>query len=300
MAGAGCGAPVFVFRSATVGKWFCVAAVFVLGCRAWDGGGEGAGLRVVSLAPAITEILFAAGAGDGVVGVTTYCSYPQEVGKIEKVGDFATLDFEKIVRLKPDLVVATEDGNPRQVVEKLQSLGIRTLVVNGRSFADVISSIFAIGDACGVKGKASALARELEARWARAGRRRGGEPRPATLLLYGIDPLVAAGKGSLGDELITQAGGRNVFGGSEISYVTTEHEQVISLAPEVIVQVAMGTEADRKVHEFWGRWTAIPAVRDGRVYVLDPDLVTRPGPRIIEGLTLLEKVLHERGGKADR
>jgi iron complex transport system substrate-binding protein len=120
--------------------------------------------------------------------------------------------------------------------------------------------------------------------------------RPTTLLLYGVEPLVAAGRGSLGDELIRYAGGRNVFADSAKAYITTDHEKIISLAPEVIVQVTMGTEPSEKARKYWSRWTSIPAVKNGRVHVLAPDLLTRPGPRIIKGLRLLEKAIH---GKAD-
>ncbi len=254
--------------------------------------------RIVSLAPAITEILFAIGAGDQVVGVTTYCNYPVAVEKLPRVGNFATIDFEKIISLRPDLVIATRDGNPQEAVVKLRTLGIETLVIGGKSFKDLLSSINLIGRSVNRRREAQSLAGRLEIRWKAIGEKHASTQRPKILLLYGIDPLVAAGKGSLGDELIAQAGGKNIFAGSSKQYVTTEHEKIISLAPEVIVQVTMGSESTQETQEYWSKWYSIPAVKNGRVCVLDPDLITRPGPRIIEGLNLLAKAIHgETTGK---
>ena len=247
--------------------------------------------RIVSLAPAITEILFAVGAGENVAGVTNYCNHPEEAGKLEKIGDFAVVDFEKVIALKPDLVIATKDGNPREVIEKIRSLGINTLVINSRKFSDVLESVTSIGNAAGRREQARELSSELKSRWETAGRRRGNGPGPSVLLLYGIDPLVAAGRDSLGDELIAAAGGRNIFADSDRAYVTTDYEKIISLAPEVIIQVAMGSESNEQAREKWSRWSARPAVRNGRVCVLDPDIVTRPGPRIVDGLELIGKAL---------
>lgn len=240
--------------------------------------------RIISLAPAITETLFALGAGERVVGVTNYCNYPEAAKKLPNIGDFAMIDFEKVISFKPDLVIATTDGNPREAIEKIQSLGIATRVVHGKSFANLLASVSAIGEAIGSEEEAKKLLSGLRRQWNSVG--------PKTLLLYGVDPLVAAGEGSLGNELIQRAGGSNIFGDSGKTYVTTNHEAIISLAPEVIVQVAMGAESNDRARQYWSRWSAIPAVRDGRVHVLDPDLVTRPGPRIVEALKLLSEVIH--------
>ena len=251
--------------------------------------------RIVSLAPSITEILFAMGAGDKVVGVTTYCNYPKAAKELPKIGNFAAVDFEKIVALKPDLVIVTTDGNPCEVIGKLESLGIRTLVTDSKSFAQLLDSIDAIGKAVGKQEEAQGLLSKLKRDWESIGEKHREGSQSAVLLLYGISPLVAAGEGSLGDELVRQAGGRNIFGDSGRSYVTTDLEKVISLSPEVIIQVAMGSETNEGVREGWSRWSSIPAAKNGRIWVLTPDLITRPGPRIIEGLKLIEKAIHGNG-----
>ncbi len=263
-----------------------------IGCSSGPVEPSGQPLRVVSLAPSITEMLFALGAGDMVVGVTTYCNYPEKAKSLPKVGGYATTDLESIIRLKPDLVVATPDGNPREVVEKLESLGIKVLIVGAGNFADVVSSALAVGKAVGMEDAARKLAENLQKEWNLAGRRHEGREGPSVMLLVGIEPLVAAGEGSLGDELIRQAGGRNVFSDSGKEYVVTNHEAVIALAPEIILQSAMGTESDGQVREDWSRWSSIPAVRDGRIYTLEQDLVNRAGPRIIEALHHVEKTIH--------
>lgn len=248
--------------------------------------------RIVSLAPAITETLFAIDAGEKVVGVTSYCDYPENVLNLPKVGDFIRPDFEKIVALKPGLVIATTDSSAREAITKLQSLSLKTLAVNSKSFKDMVNSVLVIGRAAGRLKKARQLAADLITQRDVIAARHSKAERPSTLLLYGIEPLVAAGEGSLGNELIDYAGGRNVFADSGNIYVTTGFEKIISLAPEVIVQVAMGTESNHEALKYWAKWTSIPAVKNGRIYILDPDLLTRPGPRIIQGLKLLEQALH--------
>jgi iron complex transport system substrate-binding protein len=250
--------------------------------------------RIVSLAPAITEILYSIGAGNRVVGVTNYCNYPKEASELPKIGDFAVVDFEKIVALEPDLVIATKDGNPRETVEKIQSLKIPTLVIDSGSFHEALEAITAIGKAAGRLETARSLSANLKERWNAIGEKHKKDVHPTVLLLVGVNPLVASGRGSLGDDLIRQAGGANIFADSEKSYVQTDYEAIISLEPEVILQSAMGSETNEQAQARWSEWSSIPAVRNGRVYVLDPDLINRPGPRSIEALLLIEKAIHGR------
>lgn len=272
----------------------------LLGCTGEPPGVPEAGQvpqRIVSLAPAITEILYAVGAGERVVGVTNYCDYPQEARKLDKIGDFVRPDFEKIVALKPDLVIATRDGNPREAVEKIQSLGIATLVINSKSFRETLEAITVIGHAVGRLEEARNLSAELKKQWNAIGEKHKEGSRPSVLLLVGVNPLVASGKGSLGDDLVRQAGGANIFADSEKAYAQTDYEAIISLAPDVILQSAMGSETSEQVRERWDRWSSIPAVKSGRVHVLNPDLINRPGPRTIEALRLIEKAIHgEKSG----
>jgi iron complex transport system substrate-binding protein len=275
-----------------------LAMLLVVSCAPRQPGAPDIPQRIISLAPSITETLFAVGAGDKVVGVTNYCNYPEDAKQLPKVGDSAVIDFEKVVSLKPDLVIATYDWSPREAVEKIESLGLRTLIVHTKNFTDMLDSIVAIGEAVGSEKEASALSSRLRSGWGEIQPTVTPASGPHVLLLYGVNPLVAAGKGSLGDELIRQAGGANVFGDSDKAYVTTDYEKVIALGPDVIVQVAMGSETNEEALENWARWTSIPAVREGRVFVLDPDLVTRPGPRIIEALDLLRRAVgSESGGR---
>jgi len=241
--------------------------------------------RIVSLAPAITETLYALGAGGQIVGVTTYCNYPPEALRLPKVGDFAKLDFEKIIHLNPDIVITTTDGSHKETIEKLKSFGISTLSVKSKSFNEVLESISLIGASTGKAANAEKLVARMKKGWAFKGE--AAAKKPSIVLLYGINPLVAAGEGSLGDEMIRQAGCTNIFGKSDRSYATTDHETIISLAPDIIIQATMGSESNAQARDYWGKWSAIPAVANNRLYVLDSDLVTRPGPRIVEGFRLI-------------
>lgn len=273
-------------------KFILLLVLMVAGCAGDPVNEQGSTLRVISLAPAITETLFALGAGDMVAGVTRYCNCPEEAAKLPKVGDFASADLESIVRLKPDLVIATTDGNPRETVEKLKSLDIKVLTVGGTGFKDILNSTLAIGKAIDREDAARRLTGRLQEEWNLVGKRYEGREGPSVLLLVGVEPLVAAGEGSIGGELIAQAGGRNVFSDSGKAYVTTNHESIISLAPDIIMQSAMGSETDEQVRKDWSRWSSIPAVKNGRVHVMNQDLLNRPGPRIVEALRHVEKTMY--------
>ena len=273
-------------------KLLLLTLVLVFGCGQPVSPQASSPKRIVSLAPAITEILFAIGAGDKVVGVTNYCNYPDKAKELIKVGDFALTDFEKIIALTPDLVIATRDGNPREVVEKIQSFGIRTLVINSRSFDEAVDSILTIGKAVNIEERAKKLSEDMRHQWDEIGEKYITKPRPAVLLLVGVNPLVAAGEGSLGDNLICQAGGRNVFADSGTTYVQTSYEAIISLGPAIILQSAMGSETNEQARERWEQWTAIPAVKNQCIHVLNPDLINRPGPRSVEALKLVESAIH--------
>jgi len=274
-----------------------IVASLCLSCARYDSAlpSESAGQqRIVSLAPNITEILFAVGAGGTLVGVTTYCDYPQEASRITKIGEFTNVNMEKIVALKPDLAIGTRDGNPPEVLQGLRKLGIRVETFQPATFEETCESIVEIGKLVGEESNARALRDRMTKNCEEVIANRPAKS-PGILLLYGSEPLVAAGKGSIGDELIRLAGGKNIMAESPGPYITTNLENIIARNPEVIIDLSMGTEKNSREAALkkWSRWQSITAVRNGQIYVLNPDLICRPGPRIVEGLKLIAQAVRK-------
>ena len=259
-------------------------------------GPEAAPARIVSLAPNLTEILFALGLGDRVVGDTDYCNYPPEAARLTKVGGFVNPNPESIVALRPDLVVATPNVGNRPFVERLMATGARVEVVQARNVEEIFPAVEAIARACGVAERGRDLAAKLRADLARQRARVGGRERPRTLFCLQIEPLLAAGPGSYPGDLIAMAGGANIVPASAGSYPSLSLEQVVRAAPEVIVQTLMdtkdGASGSASLVAYWSRWASIPAVRSGRIQLVPGDLLLRPGPRVAEAVASLIAILH--------
>lgn len=252
--------------------------------------------RVVSLAPNLTEILFALGVGDRVVGVTRYDDYPPQVESLPKVGGFIDPSLEAILALRPDLVVCVPNPGGRNRMEALSSVGTPVFVLPANGLEDVFSSIGALGALFLRDREAKKLLSEMRERIDNLTSLAKGKRSPRTLLVYGHKPLVAAGKGSFGDGLLNLAGGENVVGNSRVPYPNLPMEVVIRLEPEVIIDASMsgiGSEmSGAEVREFWRDWPILPAVKNQHLYLFDSSIWFRAGPRIVDGLEQLTRILH--------
>lgn len=249
--------------------------------------------RLVTLAPSLTEMVFAVGAGERLVGVDRHSDYPPQVQGLPRVGSYIHPDAERVVALRPDLVLAVRDGTPPHLLARLKYVGIPVHVVDPRTLEAVIATIVEVGTSVGVPGKAAELADNLSQRLARvrnlASRARS---RPRVFFQIGVAPLVSAGSHTLIDELITTAGGLNVAAGGP-PYPRFSREQVLALRPEVIIITTMEREGlFEQVKAEWQRWLQLPAARAGRIHLIDSDLVDRPGPRIFNGLEQVFRLLH--------
>ena len=252
--------------------------------------------RIVSLAPAFTEMLFALDLGDRVVGVTRYCVYPPEAQAKPKIGGFATPDLESIVALRPDLVLMLPSDVFLQLQAKLQSVGIRAVQLPIDRVTDILNAIREIGRLTGEVERGDALAKEISGELEKLGQSDAEEVRPKVLFLVGYDPLVAVGGNSFINELIGIAGGENVAASDKRPYVTWSYEQVLAAAPDVIINAAMGTDATpeqrAEFDRILARWPTIPAVKNGRVHPIDISLATVPGPRIAQLAETLGRLFH--------
>jgi iron complex transport system substrate-binding protein len=232
--------------------------------------------RIISLAPSITEVLFALGLDEEIKGVTDYCNYPPRALTRPKVGSFISGDVERIISMKPDLVIATRDGNQPSTLE------------------EVLEQIQVIGRVTGREEKARKIVGECLGKMDLVKNKVHHARMLSVLFVFSREPLIVAGRGTFSDDMIKISRGRNIAGDSRNPYPQFSLEELIARAPEVIVDVSMGSDARAKkaADKYWSNWPEIPAVGDGRIYVLDEDLLTRPGPRLFEGLVLLAEAVH--------
>jgi iron complex transport system substrate-binding protein len=246
--------------------------------------------RVVSLAPSITEIVYALGAGERLVGVCGQCDYPAEVARVPRVGGYLTPSVETVLGTRPELVVAVPSPGNREAVRAIERAGVRVLVVQDRTLADLWASIRAVAGALGVDDAGERLVADVRARLDAVRARVRGLPARRVLVVVGHNPLVAVGNGTLQDELVTMAGGINITADAGTVWPTVTLELVVARAPDVIVDAAMGTEASGQ--ELFAGLTTVPAVHDGRIVALHGDAIFRAGPRVPEAAAALASAIH--------
>ena len=249
--------------------------------------------RIISLAPNITEILFSLGLDGEIVGVSIHCNFPKKAKSKVRVGSYINIDFERIISLKPDLIIATGVGNTRDMVERLGKLGFPTYVVFPKNFNEILQSIGHIGKIVDREKEAMKNIDGMKKRRQKVIELTQGLPRTRVFLQIGEAPMVTVGKGSFADDLISLAGGENIAGREKGMYPRLGMEEILKRSPEVILVSSMNPKGDyQKVIQEWSRWKMIPAVKNGRVYLIDSDLIDRPSPRIIDGLEEIARILH--------
>jgi iron complex transport system substrate-binding protein len=266
------------------------------------GGGarqQAAPRRIVSLVPAVTEMLFAIGAGDAVIGVSNYDHFPPAVESKTRVGALVDPDFERILSLRPDLVIAY--GTQSDLVTRLDNAHIAHFNYEHAGLADIPVTIRALGERTGHAAEAAREADRLVAGLEQIRRRVAGEPRPKTVLIFGREAgslrgiFASGGVGFLHDMLET-AGGADVFGDIQRQNVQLSTEMLLARAPEVILELrpSEGWTAERLAGErnVWNALTSVPAVRTGRVYILADSGFMIPGPRVVQFVQKIAAVLH--------
>lgn len=249
--------------------------------------------RVISLAPSITEIVYALEQENRLKGVTRYSDYPSEAKKLPRIGSYVRLDIERIVALKPDLCIATKDGNPKEVINRLDALRIPVYVVNPHNLETILETILEIGVILNAAHRAKTLTTSMRNRIQRVKSRIAQvNYRPRVFFQIGISPIVSAGTDTFIHELIEIAGGKNLAQG-RIAYPRFSREQVLALEPEVFIITSMARQAGfEQVKTEWLRWPNLPAARDDRIFLVDSNLFDRPSPRLVDGLELLTGLFH--------
>ena len=239
--------------------------------------------RIVSLAPHLAEIAFAAGAGAKIVGVSTYTRFPPEAERLPVVASYGRVDIERLIALRPQLVLAWKSGNSPLQVARLERLGIPVLVTETRSLADIPRIVRLVGALAGSADSAEARARQFEKEVADLRGRHAGERSVAVFLEVWHAPMLTVSGEHLASDALRLCGGRNVFAEAKALTPLVSREQLLAAKPEAIITAGFGAEA---LHA-WEGLESLPAVRRRRVYAIDPDLLYGQGPRFIEGARIL-------------
>ncbi len=256
-------------------------------------------VRIISLVPALTEMLFDIGAGGQVVAVSRYDTYPNAVRGLPRVGGLIDPDYERILRLSPDFVVTY--GSQTELERRLAVGGIRYYSYRHLGVAGTLQTIRELGVATSRVQSANAAADRLQARLDAVRARVQGRGRPRTLVVFGrergtLRQIYASAGGGFEHELLEAAGGTNVFASARGPSVQPSIEMLLAAAPDVIVELHGGAAPDASLikndHEVWGRLTTIPAVRNGRVHVLYGDYLGIPGPRMGETAEAIARAIH--------
>jgi len=250
-------------------------------------------MRIVSMAPSLTEILYFLGVGDRVVGVTRHSSFPAEAAGKPSVGSYINLNVEKIISLSPDLAIGTADGNKPAVVRLLEQAGIPVYIVNPRNVRDVVRTIEAVGDLCHIRKTASRLSSRLSQSIDDISKRTAMLKRPLVFLQINIKPIMTVNKNTFHHDVIRLAGGENMTEDEPLTYPRISMEEIIRRDPDIIIISSMDRggrfEAARKE---WMKWPVIQAVKNGRVHLVESDLLDRPSPRIVKGLEIMAGLIH--------
>jgi iron complex transport system substrate-binding protein len=247
--------------------------------------------RVVSLAPSVTETLFALGFGNRLVGVTAHCDYPAEARNLPQIGGFMTPSLEAILAKRPDIVIGVIGATDPVKAREMERLGLRVTLISLASVTDILSSIKSIALLLGNPAAGENLVLKINRQFDQVTERVTRAPRRSTLLAVGLRPLVAVGGKNFIDELITLAGGQNIAGNASQPWLNLPDEYIVAKAPQVIIEA--GVEGERgPTGKNWSDLKSIPAVKERRIYAYRSDKILRPGPRIGEGLEEIARLVH--------
>jgi iron complex transport system substrate-binding protein len=247
--------------------------------------------RVVSLAPSITESLFAIGAGAQIAGVTAYCNYPPAAALKPRIGGMTTPSIESIIALRPDLILISMEGNLRDDYSRIMDIRVPVVVSNPRNLEDIYRSLAVLGRLTGESDSASRVVAALRARQD-ALLRTAPSRSVRTLLFVSLQPLIAAGNGTFLHALLRSAGGTNLAALTGLSYPTLSREAVIAYNPDVVFVMSDLAPSTDAMIRLYPEWSRLDAMRNGRIHRIDADIISRPGPRAVDGLHLLFSLLH--------
>lgn len=237
--------------------------------------------RIVSLAPHLTELLFAAGAGASLVGAAAYSDFPEQARHVPRIGDSSAIDMERVVALRPDVVLAWRSGNPSGTIAKLEQLGLRVFVTEPGSLEAIADQIGLIGRIAGTEATANAAAAQLRRDIAALRREYQGRRPVSVFFQVWHEPLMTVNGRQVISEVIDLCGGKNIFAGLKSLVPSVSMEAVLAANPEAIVTASEQPAARALAN--WLAWKQLRAVRDDNLVVIPPDDISRATPRLLDG-----------------
>lgn len=248
--------------------------------------------RIVSLAPSVTELLYALGLEGRLVGVTDYCDYPPAAKAKPSVGEVISPSLEKIVSLKPDLILATTSGNRRETVTAIERLGIPLYGLNSRSVEDVLLSLRALGELLGVPEAGARLESQLRARLEAMAERLASQPKRRVLFVLWLEPLMSIGPNTFVHDALVRAGAESITADRPEDWPRLSLEEILRQDPDYLI-LTHSPVLERRLAALRADpvWSRLRALRENRVVVLD-EAALRPGPRIVDAIEQLVRALH--------
>jgi iron complex transport system substrate-binding protein len=258
--------------------------------------------RIISTAPGITEILFALGVGDRVVGATEYCVYPEAAKKIPRTGTWMSPNMEAILNARPDLIIVQRTAIHDS--KKFNALKLRTLEVQLVTVDDIFATIKALGEVAGVPREAAQLYERLQRDLEQVRSKVAALPKVSAMFIVGRSPgalegMIAVGRDSYQGKVLEMAGGRNIFADSPVAYPKVLHEEILARNPEVIIDMGEHADAAGLTHKqiqaevaLWRRFPNVRAVKNNRVYPISSGIFVVPGPRVVELARQFARMLH--------
>jgi iron complex transport system substrate-binding protein len=257
--------------------------------------------RIVSLAPSVTETLFALGAGAQVTGVCSFCDFPQEAERLPRVGAYLTPNVESIIAQAPDVVIGVPPNNP-DAIAALQRAGLHVVIVAVDTIAQVKNAIATMARAIGREDAGVRLWNDIERRMTTVQARLSGAPQRRVLMVVGQNPLIAVGSGTYLNELIVEAHGVNIAAATGVPWPQLSLEFAVANLPEVIIDGSMGSDekAEGQRLGVWQNFPELPAIREKRLYLRRSAMLLRPGPRLAEGFEEIARFIHPECFQAPR
>jgi iron complex transport system substrate-binding protein len=249
--------------------------------------------RIVSLAPGITETLYALGLADKIVGVTSFCNWPPSALQKQRIGGFINPSIEQIVSLKPDLIIATADGNRQDTVRQLERIGLPVYVTNPSDTSSILTSISRLGEITARKNAAAILVRQLQKRLSNIEAQIRHKSKPRIFFQIGLEPLITVGGKTLINEVIERAGGINMASSDTARYPRYSPEGIMAGSPDIILFAPMANDKEFiAVKKFWRQFEEVPAVKNNRIHPIDTDIIGRASPRIVDAIETIALIFH--------
>ncbi|MFZ1292142.1 MAG: cobalamin-binding protein [Melioribacteraceae bacterium] len=247
--------------------------------------------KIVSLAPNLTELLFSLNVGNKIVGNTKYCNFPEESKNIEKVGDLLTVDAEKIISLQPDIVFITVEGNSKFDYNKLKQLGLKVFVSNPRNYKGIKKTLSDMSKILGKEKVADSLINNWDLRIEKVKKTHNIIISQTVLFLVSTNPIFTVGKNSFMNEILSFAGLKNIAADKDINYPLLNREEIVKRDPDYILLYETNTNKIDELLKNYPEWNTIRAVINNRIFYVNADLFSRPGPRFVDAVENLNNLV---------